>query len=155
MCKALNNNGSGGTLMTTFEGQTVTSNDVLVKYTFVGDADLSGTVGASDYLLIDNGFNSGGTKTGWRNGDFNYDGVINGDDYTLIDNAFNTQGSLSFASTSAGPAEMIAGDADQIAAASSVAVPEPGTVGILGFGAVGLLRRRRRNRRVVSVDLRS
>jgi fibronectin-binding autotransporter adhesin len=146
----LNNNGSGGTLMTSFEGQTVTSNDVLVKYTFVGDADLSGKISSTDYVLIDNGFNSrGGANplTGWRNGDFNYDGKIDGDDYTLIDNAFNTQGSVSFASTSAGPAEMIAADTAQIAL--SAAVPEPGTLGLLAMGAVGLLIPKRRNRRLV------
>ena len=83
-------NSKGGTLFTTFDGQSVTSTDVLVKYTYFGDANLDGVVNGSDYTLIDNGFNAG--LTGWRNGDFNYDGVINGDDYILIDNAFNTQG---------------------------------------------------------------
>ena len=105
----LNNNGSGGTFFSTFDGQTVTNTDVLVKYTYAGDADLSGTVNAADYILIDNGFNSAGAKTGWRNGDFNYDGSINGDDYTLIDNAFNTQGSTTFAALP-GPAQLIAAD---------------------------------------------
>jgi hypothetical protein len=78
----------------TFDGQPSNVGDVLVKYTFFGDADLSGVVDASDYTLIDNGFNSQGTATpvtGWFNGDFNGDGVINGDDYTLLDNAFNSQ----------------------------------------------------------------
>ena len=77
-----------------FDGQNVQSTDVLIKYTYYGDADLSGNVTAADYLLIDNGFNSQSTidaLAGWQNGDFNYDGKINGDDYTLIDNAFNTQ----------------------------------------------------------------
>ncbi len=92
-------------LMTSFDGQPVTSTDVLVKYTFVGDADLSGSVDAGDYLLIDAGFTSGSGT--WRNGDFNYDGVINGDDYALIDNAFNTQGSASFTAV---PATLIAND---------------------------------------------
>ncbi len=127
----LNNNGSGGSFFTTFDGQPVSKTDVLVKYTYAGDADLSGTVTAADYMLIDTGFLN--HSTGWRNGDFNYDGFINGDDYTLIDNAFNTQGSVSFAALPAGPAEIIAG-----------AVPEPTTAGLLGVAAVGLLSRRRR-----------
>jgi PEP-CTERM motif len=131
----LNDNGSGQPLLTTFEGQTVADGDVLVKYTFVGDADLSGHINATDYMLIDAGFASGGTKTGWRNGDFNYDGVINGDDYTLIDNAFNTQGSVTFAATSAGPAEQVA---------SPAAVPEPATLSLIGLGTAGLMMRRRR-----------
>jgi autotransporter-associated beta strand protein len=134
------NGGLGNPLMTTFDGQPVTNTDVLVKYTFVGDANLDGVVNGSDYTLIDNGYNAG--LTGWRNGDFNYDGVINGDDYALIDNAFNMEGSTSFAAASAGPAEMIATDTSQIAGAS--AVPEPGSVALLTIGAAGLLSRRRR-----------
>ncbi len=87
----LNDDGtpSHHTLFSTFDGQTVIKTDVLVKYTYFGDADLSGAVDATDYSLIDSGFSS--SLTGWRNGDFNDDGKINGDDYTLIDNAFNTQ----------------------------------------------------------------
>ena len=64
--------------------------DILVKYTYYGDANLDGKVDASDYSRIDNGYLN--HLTGWSNGDFNYDGVINGSDYTLIDNAFNMQG---------------------------------------------------------------
>ncbi len=86
----LNNNGGGGVLMSAFDGQNVVSTDLLIKYTYFGDANLDGIVNGSDYTLIDNGFNN--ALAGWRNGDFNYDGLVNGDDYTLIDNAFNTQG---------------------------------------------------------------
>ncbi len=134
----LNSNNSGGVLLSLFDGQSVTSSDVLVKYTYFGDANLDGVVNGSDYTLIDNGFNN--NLTGWHNGDFNYDGVVNGDDYTLIDNAFNTQG----ASLAADPAEMIAANTSQIAGGSSSAVPEPATLTLLGFGAIGLLGRRRR-----------
>src|SRR5262249_49689496 len=115
--------------------------DVLVKYTFAGDADLSGQIDANDYTLIDNGFNSrsgANPLTGWRNGDFNYDGVVNGDDYTLIDNAYNTRGAISFAGDSAEPTEMIALETEQVAMA-----PEPGSFGLLGFGVAGLMRRQR------------
>jgi hypothetical protein len=76
----------------TFDGQTVAVGDVLVKYTYYGDANLDGRVDGSDYTKIDAGFNSHGAVSGWSNGDFNYDGKIDGSDYTLIDNAFNTQG---------------------------------------------------------------
>jgi autotransporter-associated beta strand protein len=137
----LNDNGSGGTLMTSFDGQPVTNTDVLVKYTYAGDADLSGTVNASDYTLIDNGFNA--HLTGWRNGDFNYDGVINGDDYVLIDNAFNSQGSVSFSGDSAGPAEMIAADTALISTVSNTAVPEPGILILFPVLACRLLAPRR------------
>ncbi len=129
----LNSNGSGP-LMTSFDSQAVTSTDVLVKYTYVGDANLDGVVNGSDYTLIDNGFNS--HLTGWRNGDFNYDGVVNGDDYTLIDNAFNTQGP-----SLAGAA---AGETSQVV--ESVPVPEPVGMGVLALAVASLHRRRRGGR---------
>jgi autotransporter-associated beta strand protein len=136
----LNDDGTGTNtpLMTTFDGQPVGDTDVLVKYTFAGDADLSGTIDATDYSLIDNGFTN--QLTGWRNGDFNYDGVVNGDDYTLIDNAFNTQGTTTFAALPATPSEMIATDTAQIA----TAIPEPGSLALVSILAGGLLMRRRR-----------
>ncbi len=130
----VNSNGSSS-LMSVFDAQSVTSTDVLVKYTYFGDANLDGIVNGSDYTLIDNGFNN--ALTGWRNGDFNYDGVVNGDDYTLIDNAFNTQG----ASLAGIPDEMIAQDTAQIADAAGSSVPEPSQwLSLTGVFAVLLLR---------------
>ena len=75
---------------TSFDNQPVTTTDILLKYTYYGDANLDGKVDGSDYSRIDSGYLS--LATGWSNGDFNYDGLIDGSDYTLIDNAFNTQG---------------------------------------------------------------
>jgi hypothetical protein len=140
---------SGTPLFSTFDGQTVNDGDVLVKYTYYGDALLTGSVTAADYLQIDNAFsynqaNPSTPLTGWYNGDFNYDGVINGDDYTLIDNAFNSQGSVSFATVSSGPAELIAADTSQIADPSTVAVPEPLAPGLITLAALCYPRRRRK-----------
>ena len=67
---------SGPALYSSFASQSVTDTDVLVSYTFYGDANLSGHVDASDYSLIDNGYLN--DLTGWYNGDFNYDGIVNG-----------------------------------------------------------------------------
>jgi autotransporter-associated beta strand protein len=130
-------------LYTTFDGQPVIDSDVLVKYTFFGDANFDGIVNASDYLAIDNGFDSQTSSdvlTGWQNGDFNADGKINGDDYTLIDNAFNSQGTVSYAATGI-PTEMIASDTEQISA-----VPEPTTLSLFGLAAVMTLLPRKRRR---------
>jgi hypothetical protein len=120
-----------------FDGVNTTTDDVLVKYTYFGDADLSGTVNGADYALIDSGY--GSHLSGWSHGDFNNDGVINGTDYALIDNAFNQ-----IAATSAAPLALVA---DQ-ASFSSSAVPEPATFGLLGIGALSLLGRRRRTNRI-------
>ncbi len=118
----------------------VTSSDVLVKYTYYGDATLDGTVDGSDYSRIDNGYLAG--ASGWFNGDFNYDGHIDGSDYTLIDNAFNTQGA-NIASEIANPSAVATAQIAGSGAGTS-AVPEPTTLGLLGLGAIGLLGRRRR-----------
>jgi hypothetical protein len=80
-----------GAIYSTFAGEDVGVNDVLVRYTYFGDADLDGAVTTNDYFQIDNGFL--GAKTGWINGDFDYDGSITTNDYFLIDNAFLGQSS--------------------------------------------------------------
>jgi hypothetical protein len=96
----IQNNQSGTALFTSsnFDGVTPGASDILVAYTYYGDANLSGVVNGLDYTRVDNAYlnnkNTSSTAlTGWYNGDFNYDGVINSSDFTLIDNAFNTQGS--------------------------------------------------------------
>ncbi len=45
-------------MISTFAGQPTVDGDVLVKYTYFGDANLDGVVNSADYLQIDNGFNS-------------------------------------------------------------------------------------------------
>ena len=123
----------------TFDAVPSSTSDVLVKYTYIGDANLDGKVDSSDYSRIDSGFLTGGT--GWQNGDFNYDGVVNGSDYTLIDNAFNLQSAALTAEVS-GPSVQIAAQIASTGPASPV--PEPTTFGMLGVGAIGLLARRKR-----------
>ncbi len=115
--------------LTTFESQNVAPADLLIKYTYYGDADLTGSVDSADYTRIDNGFLDG--LTGWQNGDFNYDNIINGSDYTLIDNAFNAQ-TAQLSNQIASPTSLVA------------AVPEPSTLMFsVTAGAMSLLRRNR------------
>jgi hypothetical protein len=84
-------NGTDFSSSNPFDTVTPGATDVLVRYTYLGDANLDGQVDGSDYTKVDLGFTN--ALTGWANGDFNYDNHIDGSDYTLIDNAFNTQGS--------------------------------------------------------------
>jgi hypothetical protein len=117
-----------------FDGQNTVATDVLVKYTYYGDADLSGSIDGRDYSRIDIGFQ--GHLTGWYNGDFNYDGVVDGSDYTLIDNAFNHQ-TINLSALTLALVE-------NPASAGGMSVPEPASFGLIAFLGVGALSRRRR-----------
>jgi autotransporter-associated beta strand protein len=119
---------------TTFGGQAVAGTDILVMYTYNGDANLSANVDADDYFIIDSNYNKSGTVFGYSKGDFNYDGVINGDDFALIDAGFSGQGAVPI--LPGAPVGELAG---------VTAVPEPSTLSLLALGGAALLRRRRRS----------
>jgi hypothetical protein len=106
-----------GTSLGLFDGVSPAAADVLVKYTYYGDANLDGIVDGSDYSLVDNGYSN--QLTGWFNGDFNYDGVVDGTDYSLLDNAFNNQT----------PATPSAQTTPQAVVAAVVAAPVSNAVG--------------------------
>jgi hypothetical protein len=112
---------------TTFGGESVGNSDVLVMYTYAGDANLTGSIDGDDYFRIDNGFSS--RATGYANGDFNYDGVINADDYFLIDRDYSEQ-------------RAPFGSAAPLGGVSTV--PEPISAGLLAFAAMAIPQRRRR-----------
>ena len=122
---------ASGTVNGLFDTTSPAAGDVLVKYTYFGDANLDGKVDGSDYSRIDNGYLH--ALTGWYNGDFNYDGYVNGSDYTLIDNTFNRQGTTESANV-LDPHALVT---------AQVAVPEPAMNAILLTTVVGMLSRRR------------
>jgi hypothetical protein len=78
-----------GTALGLFDGVNASATDVLVKYTYAGDANLNGRVDGSDFSQIDNG--NIARLTGWTSGDFNYSGTVDGGDYALIDDAMANQ----------------------------------------------------------------
>ena len=116
----------GSPVYTTFHGVAVGQFDVLVAFTWEGDADLSGIIDPTDQFLLDN--NADNHTTGWLNGDFAYAGIVDPTSQFLLDNAVSL-------GASAGP---------PLAADKVTAAPEPGSMALLAVGAIGLLGRRRK-----------
>jgi hypothetical protein len=108
----------------------INGSDVLLMYTYVGDADLTGSIDGDDYMRIDAGYSSGGALTGYVNGDFDYSGSINADDYWLIDRNYSRQFSTTLA-----PGPIPGGVA---------AVPEPPSIGAIALAGCAMLARRQR-----------
>ncbi|MGA2442123.1 MAG: dockerin type I domain-containing protein [Tepidisphaeraceae bacterium] len=119
----------------------LSSGQIEVAYTLLGDANLDGLVNAADFTILAANFNQ--PVTAWDQGDFNYDGLVNAADFT--DLAANFNQSASGADVSAGDVAAL----DAFAAANGLSlpassVPEPATAGLIGMVGVGLLHRRRR-----------
>src|SRR5262249_46284035 len=106
--------------VTSFAGQSVVGSDVLVRYTYGGDANLDGKVNALDFNLLASGY---GPDSQWALGDFNYDGQVNSADFAAMAVNFN-------AATLASPA-------------LGTLVPEPG-IALSLMGGLGMLATRRR-----------
>jgi uncharacterized delta-60 repeat protein len=64
--------------------------DLVVKYTYLGDADLSGATTLDDFTLYLTGYQNG--KTDWFNGDFDYNGIVTLDDFTVYLVGYQRQG---------------------------------------------------------------
>jgi probable HAF family extracellular repeat protein len=87
----INKNSDGTPLRTTLSGETLTTDIVLLFYTYQGDLDVSGTINADDYALIDSGYAQ--KLSGYHWGDIDYSGgAPNADDYFYIDRAYFNQG---------------------------------------------------------------
>ena len=121
---------AGAVGKSSFGGVSVAADDVLVMYTYGGDANLDGKINVDDYGRIDGNVASSGSVFGWSNGDFNYDGKINIDDYGIIDGNINRQG--------------VPFSAGEGVVNSVAAVPEPGGAVMLPLACLVLSRRRRR-----------
>jgi GH25 family lysozyme M1 (1,4-beta-N-acetylmuramidase) len=138
---ALGSATSGSLNLTSFKGVTgLTGNEVLVAYTYYGDADLNGAVTLDDFTLFLNGYQSGGTN--WMRGDFDYSGAVTLDDFTLYLRGYQNQGA---------PLTEIEGlingmpmsPAERSAMLAAVAaVPEPALATLALVGLLGLCRRR-------------
>jgi hypothetical protein len=73
---------------TSFSGQAVTADSILLKYTYYGDIDANGQVDADDLTVFASNFGrtSGATQI---DGDIDFNGAVNADDLTVFANNFN------------------------------------------------------------------
>jgi hypothetical protein len=118
----------------------LSSGQIEVMYTLLGDANLDGLVNGSDFNILAANFNQ--SVTGWDQGDFNYDGLVNGADFLDLADNFNL--GVSGAATAG---DIAALDAFAVANGLLADVPEPACVGMMAIAGLGVLRRRRRAQR--------
>jgi autotransporter-associated beta strand protein len=122
--------------LTSFEGVPVTADNVLVKSTFPGDTNLSGTVNFADLSRMAPHYNV--SSRTWTEGDFNYDLTVNFADLTQLARYYSDPNGLS-GITAFSPFFQ-----SEINRAFAL-IPEPTTVmSTLAFAAVALKRRRAR-----------
>jgi autotransporter-associated beta strand protein len=106
----------------------VANMEVIVGYTYYGDANLDGAVNTLDFTALAANFNS--ISGIWEQGDFNYDGKVNGLDFNAIASNFGkTPPALS--------------------PAVGTLVPEPGSAVLLGLLSGCQVIRQRRAHAVV------
>ena len=121
---------------------------IYIRSTRVGDLNLDGNVTISDFLDLASNFGTVGTAT-WQEGDLNCDHNVTISDFLDLASNFGTSYSGSTA-VSAADLQTMASFASSIGVDPAVigsAVPEPGTLGLLAVGALGLMSRRRRSPR--------
>jgi hypothetical protein len=105
---------------------------IIVKYTYEGDADLNGQVDVADLGALASAWQTAGS---WSNGDFDYSGLIDVADLGAL--ASNWQAGVG---SPLGPESLAAALA--AVGLPGAAVPEPAAAGLLAFAGITLLRRR-------------
>ena len=122
----------------------LSSGQIELKYTLLGDANLDGTVNGSDFSILAANFGQG--YSNWDQGNFLYTPAVNGTDFSALAANFGQGDSGADAAVSA--VDVAALDAfaaaNGLPAPSFAVVPEPATAGLLCVAGLQLLSRRRR-----------
>ncbi len=122
----------------------LSSGQIEIKYTLLGDANLDGTVNGSDFSILAANFGTG--HTNWDQGNFLYGTSVNGSEFSAL--AANFGQGDSGADVAVSQADIAALDAFAIANGlplpTFAAVPEPGALLLSTAASAALLRRRRR-----------
>ena len=128
----------------------LTSGQIEVRYTLLGDALLNGSVTGNDFtILIGNlgkSFLPNGNPVGWDDGDFEYTGSVTGNDFTdLVGNLGKTAnlGDIQLPSSVYAAVDAYAA-ANGITLTGEDSVPEPGAAILLLPAGVLFLSRQRR-----------
>jgi autotransporter-associated beta strand protein len=111
--------------LTDFNGVAIDDTTVVLKYTYVGDANLDGQVDALDYERIDLAIGNSNVF-GTAQGDLNYDSNVDALDYEQVD--LNIGNGVGSPLGTTGPA--------------SVFIPEPAAIAPLALAALATRRRR-------------
>jgi autotransporter-associated beta strand protein len=118
----------------------LSSGQIEIKYTLLGDADLAGSVTGNDFTILVS--HLGKLVTRWDQGDFDYDGSVTGNDFTAL--VSNIGKSATGADVVLPAADYAAIDAFAAANGLMADVPEPASAGLLLVAGFGMLARRRR-----------
>jgi autotransporter-associated beta strand protein len=108
------------------------SSQLLLMYTYYGDANLDGQVNSADFAALATSFNSTAAAATWQLGDSNFDGTVNALDFNVLASNF--------------------GQTPIAASGLGSLVPEPAMAGVVSCAAVLVLRRRWRQDRSGSID---
>jgi hypothetical protein len=121
----------------------LSSGQIEIKYTLLGDANLDGTVNGADFSILAANFGQG--YTNWDQGNFLFTPAINGADFSALAHNFG-QGD-SGADVAVSQADIDALDSFAIANGLPLpaigVVPEPASAALLSAASVLFMRRRR------------
>jgi hypothetical protein len=138
---AISNSNGGAQLYNSFDNQSVSVSDVLVKFTIWGDNNLDGVVDLNDFNDIVMGLS--GTLSGWQGGDYEYRGTTTiSADFPLFLMGYFSQGEQ------AGPLDVAINNNAILTPSQKTAmltlVPEPTCLSLMAIGGTGILLRRTR-----------